>query len=438
MRFLGIGPYNDLGDLYRRLLAAGHEVRVFVSEADASGVLAGIVPRTEDWRAELPWIRAAGRDGIILFEGVDQGLVQDCLREEGYRVIGGSAYGDRLEKDRAFGQQEMAKAGMRIAPSHEFQDFDDALSFLRTHGGRWVYKLNGDAFPSTHNYVGELDDGSDVIALIEMHRDRWRSGERPSFVLMEHISGVKIGVGAYFNGERFLMPACLDWEHKRLFPGDLGELTGEMGTLVTYRGAERLFEATLGQMAERLRANGYCGYININTIVDERGIWPLEFTCRFGYPGYAILEALHDEGWDAIFARMLSRDGLEIATHPGYAVGVVLTVPPFPYRSDYEVLSKGMPILFKGAMSVEDDAHLHYCEVALSEGRLVTSGVIGDLMIVTGRGATVEAAQAATYKLAGRVVVPNLRYRNDIGARFLREDRERLLRWRILPRELAP
>jgi len=172
--------------------------------------------------------------------------------------------------------------------------------------------------------------------------------------------------------------------------------------------------------------------------VDDRGIWPLEFTCRFGYPGYAILEELHDEGWDYIFARMLARDGLEIATHSGYAVGIVLTVPPFPYRADYEVLSKGMPILFKGAMSAEDDAHLHYCEVALSEGRLVTSGVIGDLMIVTGRGATVEAAQAEAYGLVGRVVVPNLRYRNDIGARFLREDRERLLSWRILPGELPP
>jgi hypothetical protein len=72
LRFLGIGENNDLGNLYRRLLASGHEVRVFASEADATGVLAGIVPRADDWHRELPWVRAAGREGVILFEGVDQ------------------------------------------------------------------------------------------------------------------------------------------------------------------------------------------------------------------------------------------------------------------------------------------------------------------------------------------------------------------------------
>jgi phosphoribosylamine--glycine ligase len=97
-------------------------------------------------------------------------------------------------------------------------------------------------------------------------------------------------------------------------------------------------------MAPLLREGGYVGYINVNLIANDEGLWPLEFTSRFGYPGFAICEALHEEGWEAIFRRMLRRDGLHVATHDGLAAGVVLTVPPFPYRHGYEQLSKGAPL----------------------------------------------------------------------------------------------
>ena len=92
-----------------------------------------------------------------------------------------------------------------------------------------------------------------------------------------------------------------------------------------------------------------------------------------------------------------------------------------------------MPILFREELSAAEREHLHYCEVAARGGDeadgLVASGVVGDLMIATGRGDTVETAQHAAYALARKVVVPNLRYRTDIADRFLREDREKLVRW---------
>ena len=79
-------------------------------------------------------------------------------------------------------------------------------------------------------FVGSFDDGSDVAALLRLRA--LAPGER--FILMDHVEGIETGVGAYFNGERFLRPACLDWEHKRFFAGDMGELTGEMGTVATF------------------------------------------------------------------------------------------------------------------------------------------------------------------------------------------------------------
>ena len=182
-----------------------------------------------------------------------------------------------------------------------FDDYAAALAFLREHPARYVFKFSDGESASTRNYVGEMDDGSDVVALIERERARRVPGTAVDFVLMDHVAGVEVGIGAYFNGDSFLEPACIDWEHKRFFPGDIGELTGEMGTVVSYRGSRRLFDLTLAKIAPGLRSAGFHGYINLNTIVNAAGVWPLEFTSRFGYPGFAICDALHVEGWDRIF-----------------------------------------------------------------------------------------------------------------------------------------
>lgn len=428
MRILGVGEYADLGDIYLRLAQEGHDVKVFSSIRGCRDILSGLVERVPSWRRELDWVRAAGDDGVVIFETANDGAIQNKLRAAGFQVIGGSAFGGRLENDRAFGQGVLRELGLRTAPIHDFDSFERAIEFLQQNRHRYVFKANGSGM-GLSSYVGQAEDGADVIAQLLRHRHQWsKKAVRPHFVLMEHLQGVEVGVGAYFNGENFLDPPCIDWEHKRFFPGDLGEMTGEMGTVVSYRGARKLMAETLGKLAPRLRADGYCGYINLNTIVNEQGIWPLEFTARFGYPGTAILGALQLDGWGTLFARLLDRSSASIATRPGFAVGVVLTVPPFPYRTDYARLSKGLPVLFHEPLSPTDSAHIHYGEVAQVDGELVTAGILGQVMVVTGTGPEIATAQAAAYRLARQVVVPNLRYRDDIGDKLAASDFATLIR----------
>ena len=421
MRFLGIGDYNSLGDMYWRLAEAGHDVRVHVEESEAHEIYAGMLHRIDDWRSQLDWIKDAGDDGIIIFETASMGESADALRRDGFHVVGGSAWSDRLERDRAFGQQVMREVGMQTAATHEFQDYAGALAFLRKNPARYVFKLSDGVSASTRNYVGEMQDGSDLVALIEMERNA-QGNAAADFVLMEHLSGIEVGVGAYFDGHSFLQPACIDWEHKRFFPGDIGELTGEMGTVVSYRGSRRLFELTLAKLEPELRNARHCGYVNINTIVNDAGVWPLEFTCRFGYPGFAICDALHSEGWDRILTKMTRGGDRSIGTREGYAVGVVITVPPFPYEYGYAELSKGARIAFRERPDDGERRHLHYGEVALSETGLITSGSLGYIMVVTGTGLDIDSAQSAAYQRVRNVVVPNMRYRNDIGDKLKRSE----------------
>ena len=418
MRFLGIGDTCDLGALYMRLLADGHEVKVSVAAPLAQGTMAGLIEHTSNWENELDWVKAAGEAGIILFENVAEarGALQDRLRKGGFNVVGGSAYGDRLENDRAFAQRVLADIGLKTASVVEFNDIASASRYIEQHPARYVLKFNGPNFSSYDNYVGRLHDGADVRALLRTKFFFEEQAEGLSFVLMEHVDGVEMGVGAYFNGENFIGEACLDWEHKRFFPGNLGELTGEMGTIATFDRSRKFFERTLKRMTPMLAAGGYCGYINLNTIVNDRGIWPLEFTCRFGYPGFAVLGPLQQIRWGDLFSAMTSRRG-NATMLTGFCAAIVLTTPPFPYdRETVEEAVVGLPVMFDGGLVEHDRDSLYYGEVGVVNGQLVTSGMYGWTMVATGVAGSIGEARCKAAELADKVIVPNVRYRRDIGA----------------------
>ena len=424
MRFLGIGDNCDLGALYMRLLAEGHEVKASVAQPLAQGNMAGIVEHTPNWENELDWIRAVGEAGIILFENVAhaRGTLQDKLRKDGFHVIGGSAYGDRLENDRAFAQRVLADIGLQTAEVVEFSDVVSAGKYIEEHPARYVLKFNGPNFSSYDNYVGRLSDGADVRTLLRTKYLFDEQLEGLSFVLMEHVDGVEMGVGAYFNGEKFIGEACLDWEHKRFFPGNLGELTGEMGTIATFDRSKKFFERTLKRMTPMLAAGGYCGYINLNTIVNERGIWPLEFTCRFGYPGFAVLGPLQQTPWSELFRAMIDREG-NASMRPGFCAAIVLTTPPFPYdRESVEEATIGLPVMFDGGLGKQDQDRLYYGEVGMVNGQLVTSGMYGWSMVATAVADSIDEARRHAGELADRIIIPNVRYRRDIGAALAERD----------------
>ncbi len=411
MRFLCHGPRAYLGDIWLSLAREGHEVRVFCEEPEPERSFLGIIEPVADWRDHLAWL---GRDGAMVFERLESAPLQERLRDDGVRVIGTSAHGARLEADRAFGQHVLREAGLRVAEALPFPTPEAAGTWLRANPRRCVLKHDEVEVPT---FVGEHPRGDDV---------RWMLASRSKgrVLLMEHLDGVEIGLGGYFDGTRFLRPICLDFEHKRFFPGDLGEMTGEMGTLATYDGAERLFAATLAKVEPTLAAHRHVGYVNLNLIVGADGTpWPLEFTCRFGNPGFAVLAALQRDGWGDLFARMARGGETRFAAEPGWSVAIVLTIPPFP-ASRPEAPDEDAPVFLTGDIPA---GNLHWVDVRRDGAdQLYARRRSGHLGIVTAAGGTVEAAQSLAAQRARNVIAPELRWRSDIGTRYLTRDGQRL------------
>ena len=176
---------------------------------------------------------------MIVFDDVERGATCEALRARGKHVVGGTVYTDRLELDRDFGQSEMKAVGMTILPSWDFETFDAAIEHVRAHPDRYVVKPNGEAQnEKVLSYVGQDDDGKDVVSMLQFFKRSW-SKKIHGFQLQKHASGVEVAVGAFFNGKDFLLPACVNFEHKRLFDGEIGPSTGEMGTSMFWANENR-------------------------------------------------------------------------------------------------------------------------------------------------------------------------------------------------------
>ncbi|PIP46068.1 MAG: phosphoribosylamine--glycine ligase, partial [Candidatus Colwellbacteria bacterium CG23_combo_of_CG06-09_8_20_14_all_42_19] len=278
-KFLFVSLESLSGDLAWSLVKEGHEVKSYIKSKTDIDVYTGFIERVDAWEPYIDWA------DVIIFDDIEFGAQADRLRKKGKKVVGGSAYTDRLEIDREFGQAELRKYGVNTLPGQNFSNYDEAINFIKVNPGRYVFKPSGNT-PSGGKgllFIGQEEDGKDLIELLEQNKNVWQK-KAPLFILQKFISGVEVAVGAFFNGHDFIYPINVNFEHKRVFPGDIGPFSGEMGTLMYWSPTNNLFRSTLLKMLPALRESGYVGYVDVNCIVNGKGIYPLEWTCRFGYP----------------------------------------------------------------------------------------------------------------------------------------------------------
>jgi phosphoribosylamine--glycine ligase len=423
-RFLFVSFDALITDIAWQVVKEGHDVRYYIKKKGARSIGDGFVPKSSDWKADAEWA------DVVVFDDV-LGMGEDAhrLRKAGKAVVGGTPYTDRLEDDRAFGQNELRGFGIPIIPFEEFSSFDDAITYVKTNPVRYVIKPSGEAQNIKRLlFVGEDEDGTDVIHVLESYKKVYADRVR-TFQLQQRKTGVEIAIGAFFNGNEFLTPINVNFEHKKLFPGNIGPSTGEMGTAMYWSQPNKIFNQTLRKMEEKLREEGYVGYIDLNCIVNAQGIYPLEFTARFGYPTISIQQEGLTTPMGELLATMARGEKIELKARSGFQVGVRIVVPPFPFDDPktFEANSEERVIIFRKP----DYAGVHIEDVKLVNGEWVITGTSGVVLIVIGMGNTMRRAQAQAYNRIGNIMIPNMYYRTDIGDRWF-EDHDRLHNWGYL------
>ena len=421
MRILIIDKGGYAVDWALRCMEDGHKVKVYIRQSEkTSHIGKGLLDLVTDYREWRRWA-----DLVFLPDNTLYVEDMEAWRRDGIPVVGCNVECAKWELERGTGQNIFRRAGIEVPSSKVFSDYDAAIRHVGREMKRFVSKPDGDADKAL-SYCSK--NPADMVFMLE----RWKKTNKlkRSFILQEFIPGTEMAVGGWFGPGGFNSGWCENWEFKKLMNGDLGVATGEQGTVLRVVKKSKLADKVLVPVAGELEKAGYVGYIDVNCIIDENGTpLPLEFTCRPGWPLFNIQQSLHQGDhaeWLLDLAEGRDANNWLMDT---IALGVVLSIPDYPYSQFTRKEVRGIPIygLKPSLMS-----RISPCEIMMGEapqmfGDCIETGPIwvtaGDYVLVThGTGETVLQAKNAAYRVMKKLELPNSpMYRTDIGDRLKKQ-----------------
>lgn len=424
MKLLIVDPPAHGLDIAMRAQAAGHQVKLAIKENKKTHSIGlGFVEVVRDHK---PWMKWAD---LVLC--TDNSLYLDDLekhRANGGHAIGPSPEHAKWELDREYGQKILEDHGVEIAPSTTFTDYDKAIAFVKKKMKRYVSKPTGGLeADKSLSYCSSGPD--DMVYML----DRWKKINKlkTPFILQEFVPGIEMAVAGWFGPGGWNDGWEENFEFKKLMNDDMGPNTGESGTVMRVVKTSKLAKIMLEPLTDLLEKVGYCGDIDVNCIIDDKGqAWPLEFTCRLGWPAFQLQTALVEGDPVQWLLDLAKGKDAQAFVKNEVCAGVVLTMPDYPYSHATQKEVVGIPLY---GITPSVWPHLHPCEMMMGEkvpeqigdsiSYLPTPVTAGDyVLVMTGTGMTVKQATGSVYRRLKKLTVPNSpMYRTDIGKRLKKQ-----------------
>jgi phosphoribosylamine--glycine ligase len=347
--------------------------------------------------------------------------IADFVTDRGILVFGPTGTGAQLEASKSMAKDFMARHGIPHARYKVLEQVEDAVDYVRSVPGPWVIKADGLAYGKGVTIVSDVNEAEKAIGEMLSGKLHGEAGRR--IVIEEYLEGIEATAMALCDGNTiFCLPMVKD--HKRVYEGDKGPMTGGMGAysplpFVTPEMENTIYRDILYKTFLGLKADGidYRGVIYAGLMLTEDGPKVLEYNVRFGDPeAQCVLPRLAGDFAGLLLACALgclesfvSGKGIEIRDEA--AVTIVLASRGYP--GGYP---KGLPIegITDSGDTDSGDAMVFHAGTGLDEGgRLVTSG--GRVLAVTALMPTLEEARSKAYGVLSQITFPGAHYRKDIG-----------------------
>ncbi|ABW67231.1 phosphoribosylamine--glycine ligase [Desulfosudis oleivorans] len=388
---------------------------------------AGIAPLA----ASVP-IKADDVDGLLEFAAEEQidltvvgpeaplslGIV-DRFEAAGLKVFGAGRDAARLETSKGYAKEILLKYNIPTARGRCFDDYDEALAYLKELGGAVVVKADGLAAGKGVFVCNSEKQAADALRQIMKDRLFGDAGNR--VVIEERLEGEEASFIALTDGETVLPMPCSQ-DHKAVGDGDTGPNTGGMGAyspapVVDEYLHRKIMETVMVATVKAMAAEGvrYRGVLYAGLMISGGNVRVLEFNARFGDPeAQPLLMRVKNDivpVLEAVCENRLHEHTLEIDDRA--AVCVVMASGGYP-----GAYKKGMAISGLSNVNRMKDVVAFHAGTRAKGKKVVTDG--GRVLGVTALGKTVEDAIRRAYEAVAKISWEGAYHRNDIGHKALK------------------
>ncbi|MCP3774785.1 phosphoribosylamine--glycine ligase [Paenibacillus sp. MZ04-78.2] len=345
---------------------------------------------------------------------LSEGIV-DHLEAKGLTVFGPRQNAAIIEGSKVFTKQLLRKYNIPTAAYESFEQYEDAVAYLRQQQAPIVIKADGLAAGKGVVVAQTLDEAEKALHDIMVAKVFGESGNQ--VVIEEFLTGQEMSILSFVDGET-VCPMVPAQDHKAVYDNDKGPNTGGMGTYsplphIPQAVIDESIETIIKPTAKAMVAEGrpFRGVLFAGLMLTPNGPKTIEFNARFGDPEtQVVLPRLKTDLLDIFLAAVNGRlDQMEIEWIEDAAVCVILASEGYP--ASYP---KGLPI--EGLEDVQDSIVFH-AGTAVKDGAIVTNG--GRVLGVTALGRDIAEARAKAYADADRIRFQGKHNRTDIAKKAL-------------------
>lgn len=346
------------------------------------------------------------------------GLV-DELEGLGKRCFGPRKNAAIIEASKAFSKKLMQKYNIPTAEAATFDNYGDALEYVRRKSAPIVLKADGLALGKGVLICEDIKQAEEGLKEIMLDKSFGNAGN--VIVIEECMRGLKYNPGEEvsvlaFTDGKTIVPMITSCDHKRAGDNDKGLNTGGMGTFspcpfwtadLEKEVLEKIMIPTMNAMNAEGRTFKGCLYFGL--MRTDRGMKVVEYNSRFGDPEtQVVLPMLKTDLLDIFEAVTDERlSDIKIEWESGACVCVVLASGGYPLA-----YAKGKEIKIGDV----GDVTLIHAGTAVKDDKLVTNG--GRVLDVVAKGKNIDEARAKAYKAVENIGWDNIQFRKDIGIKY--------------------